>query len=262
MHRSDAGTSLDAAAEVALLQATIQSSRQIGRGLTHDLTAALQTLSEALFDIRDDAERLTEAHGLRDGGSDPTGDLATSLRRADEAYDRLAHVARVLPGLVLQPIDRANPIDLTAELLDLVGLTWHYWHDQVDVLVEVDPKVELFWCPWWIVRHVVLRLLVSAIAAQRARAGDAKRATTSRVRLVGARRGGEIVLRVVSEATPFDGAASHLAIEPAPDPMLVSCAERLDGTLAVESIAGGGSQTTLCFPVHVMTNARAEMRTR
>jgi signal transduction histidine kinase len=255
MHRSDAGTWLDGAAEVALLQATIQSSRQISCGLTHDLNAALDALSDALFAIRDDAERgvaARERSEPHEAAPEESSDLATSLRLADEAYERLAHVARVLPGLVLPTSDQVGPVNLTAELLDLVGLTWHYWHDHVDVVVEIDPAVEPFWCAWWIVRHVALRLLVSAIATQRARAEDTRCAVASRVRLVGTQQDAEIVLRVVCEPPAMEElVVSRLTVEPELDPLLVACATRLGGTLTAESTPGGRSQSTLRFPVQL-----------
>lgn len=254
--RSEFGTSAPESGEdVALLHAAMHSGREIAGAITHDLNSALQCLGDALFAIREDLQ--CAADNRPNGTGMPIGALASSLRLADDSLQRLTEVTRTIPSLVPQLAEETGPISLGTELLSLVALTWHHWRNRVHVLVEVEPSTGSFWCNWWVARLAALRMLLDAIDAQPARAGEYSRRELPRIRVVAAMKGEDVELRVSSE--PFNeraGETGPAAGRNEPDPVLMLCARRLGGIVRMTNDLGC-AETAIRFPVRRSPSSNA-----
>src|SRR3954469_18032947 len=91
------------AEHAALLRAAMQTGRTLAGGVTHDLNSALQILGDSLYAIRDDTQTLIGGAPLASGEAQAS--LTASLKLADDAFDRLSAITRVVPDLVTPPDD-------------------------------------------------------------------------------------------------------------------------------------------------------------
>jgi hypothetical protein len=239
----DAGNAeVDADVDLALLQAVAWMERRIVGGVTHDLNSALQCLGDALSAIREDVRQVvTDPTAIRRVA---TGDLATSMRLASEAYDRLSSVAVAVPNLAARVADETGPISLGIELLNLVALTSHEWRGRVQVVVDAEPNTPPFWSRWWVARLAILRAMISTIDAHRDARGD----ELAHLHLAGARREDFIEIRLWIDSVKGSRELRERAA-PGEDAVLSLCMQRLRGTLAAGVGPNGVRETIIRFPV-------------
>ncbi len=232
----------DANIDLALLQAVVWMERRLVGGVTHDLNSALQCLGDALSSIRQDVMQvMNDAGSARRIGS---GELATSLRLANEAYERLSSVSVAVPNLAARVADETGPINLSLELLNIVALTSHEWRGRVQVVVDAEPNTAPFWCRWWVARLAILRLFIATIDAHRDARGD----ELARLHLAGTRREDVVEIRIWIEGGKGARELRERAGQ-AEDAVLSLCVQRLEGTLVTAAGADGGRETIIRFPI-------------
>ncbi|HEY4129277.1 MAG TPA: hypothetical protein VGM50_01570 [Gemmatimonadaceae bacterium] len=248
----DAGAaSADFDVDFALLQAVAWMERRIVGGVAHDLNSALQCLGDSLSSIRQDVMQvMNDPAAVRRVAS---GELATSMRLANEAFDRLNAVAVAVPNLAARVADETGPINLGLELLNIVALTAHEWRGRAQVVVDAEPNTAPFWCRWWVARLAILRLLLATIDAH----GDARGDESAPLHLAGTRRDDIVEIRVwvdgTSGAREFRERAGH-----SDDAVLGLCIQRLEGSLVTGIGANGARETIVRFPVTRRTRTPLE----
>jgi hypothetical protein len=220
-------------ADSGLLAAVVRRARYASAGITHDLNSALQCLGDALFAIRQDAFQLVDEHSA--GAPAVAAELASSLRLAEDAYDRINSAARAVPHL-LPRLERLRNVSVGAELLDLVSLVQHDWRHRFNVRVLIDPPVGAITCDWWIARHVVLGLLAHLIERN---TPSATRVPRGLAIIVSAADG---ILEIRMTIDTPEGVSSVTAFGEITDSAdLASCARQLDAEIG-EAIDAQGNQ--------------------
>jgi len=240
-------TAATKAEHAALLRAALQTGRTVAGGVTHDLNSALQILGDSLYAIRDDTQTLTQ--GARTVQSDAQASLAASLKLADDAFDRISAITRIVPDLAVPAPDDSGPILVEAELRAIVALTRHHWKNRLNVIVDVPLAVPQFWCRWWMVRFAAVRMvMLAAETRQRAPSNlSADRLPALRIstRLDDDRFDLQMVLDVAESGPSMPPADSVLAL----------CARCLGGEITSASTPAGGSRISLQFPVRLAASA-------
>jgi hypothetical protein len=237
---------MEAAEYAALLHAAMFSGRQLAGGVTHDLNSTLQCLGDALYAIREDI------HVVQHGSPSNVvahESLAESLQLADDAFRKMTDASRLMAGLVPRVADEDGPIHLGREIPGLVSLTWHHWRHRLEIETHVAADVVPFWCPWWVARLGVVRLVLIAIESQRTTSGSFSRAEPRPFRLVASMRNEWVEIRAsfsadvetLERAATPDGAGSI-------DPVLTLCAKRLGGGVTM-LVTPTGIETVFRFPV-------------
>jgi hypothetical protein len=227
----------------ALLRAAMQTGRTLAGGVTHDLNSALQILGDSLYSIKDDTRTLIRA---AQATGEAQKNLASSLELADEAFDRIRTITRVVPNLVVGSAEDAGPILVEAELRAIVALTRHHWRNRLNVVVDVPPPIPQFWCKWWIARLAAMRMMMLAGESQTCAPSNANRELLPTLMITGAMNADWFELGVSVERS-----AGEPIVSPT-DSVMTLCAKSLGGEIDWSVTPSGGSFVSLCYPVRLV----------
>jgi len=223
----------------ALLNAAMQTGRTLAGGITHDLNSALQILGDSLYSIKDDTKTLIRA--ARASG-ETQKNLASSLELADEAFDRIKAITRVVPTLVGSG-EETGPILVEAELRAIVALTRHHWKNRLNVVVDVPSPVPHFWCKWWVARLAAMRMVMLAAESQTPAPRNANPDVLPVLTISGVMDAECFALSVYLETSAGEAIASPT------DSVMTLCAESLHGEIGMSVTPAGGSSLSLRYPV-------------
>jgi len=229
------------AEHAALLRAAMQTGRTLAGGVTHDLNSALQILGDSLYAIKDDTRTLIRS---ANASGQEQRNISSSLELADEAFDRIKAITRVVPNLVVGSGDETGPIQVEAEFRAIAALTHHHWRNRLNVVVDVSTPMPEFWCKWWIARLAAMRLVMLAAESQSFAPGksDVKRLPT--LTITGAIDGPWFELGVSVELPPND------FVVPPADSVMTLCANSLGGEIQ-SVVTSAGSFVALRYPVRL-----------
>ncbi|MEP6491257.1 MAG: hypothetical protein ABJF01_01175 [bacterium] len=250
LERRDAALTI-AADDAELIRTAMRFSRQLAGGVTHDLNSTLQCVGDALFAIREDTRALVDAESADVAGLSAA--LEASLALADEAFDRLGVIARVVPELIPQVTEGARPVNLMRELQDIAALTRPLWKNRIDLSVEIASSSEPFACVWWVVGVAATRMVMAAAElSPRVPTG----APMPRTVLSGLQRGtnAEICVRVSRLSSGSMRTIDAMQSDaPDADATLTLCAKRLGAEFERSDIEPGVSETVFRFPIQCDT---------
>jgi hypothetical protein len=227
----------------ALLRAAVQTGRTLAGGVTHDLNSALQILGDSLYAIRDDTQTLMRESPRTSG--DATASLAASLKLADDAFDRISAITRVVPNLVVASGDDSGPILVEAELRAVVALTRHHWKNRLAVSVEIPTPIPQFRCRWWIARLAAMRMVMLAAESHQRSPNNFNAERLPVLRLSGVVDGDRFALQMILERS---GDQSEITTT---DSVVELCAKCLSGEVITAATSSGASLTTLQYPVRL-----------
>ena len=225
------------AEHAALLRAAMQTGQTLAGGVTHDLNSALQILGDSLFAIKDDTKTLIRSKRV---SGEAQKSLASSLELADEAFDRIKAITRVVPNLVVGSGDETGPIHVEAELKAIVALTRHHWNNRLDVVVDVAPSIPQFWCKWWIARLAAMRMVMLAADSK---AYAPRNAVPPTLTVGGLMDGEHFELSVTVEPSAVESIVSSA------DSVMTLCAKNLGGEITSGVAPSGASFVSLRFGV-------------
>ena len=229
------------AEHAALLRAAMQTGRTLAGGVTHDLNSALQILGDSLYAIKDDTKTLIRS--ARPSGESQKN-LASSLELADEAFDRIKEITRVVPNLIVGSGDEIGPILVEAELRAIAALTRHHWKNRLNVVVDVQDEIPRFWCKWWVARLAAMRLVMLAGELRAQESHDTSPDDLPTFTISGHVDGDRFALSVSLESSDGESTLSPN------DSVLTLCAKSLGGEIHSASTAAAGS-ISLRYPVRL-----------
>jgi hypothetical protein len=230
------------AEHATLLRAAMQTGKTLAGGVTHDLNSALQILGDSLYAIKDDTRTLIRSAGA--SGEDQRN-IASSLELADEAFDRIKAITRVVPNLIVGSGDEVGPIHVEAELRAIAALTHHHWKNRLSVVVDVSAPIPPFWCRWWIARLAAMRLVMLAGESQPFASAKRNAEPLPTLTITGAMEGPWFALGMCIEPSTGD------FILPPTDSVMTLCANSLGGEIQSVGIATGGAFVSLRYPVRL-----------
>ena len=241
----------DSATTAELLLAAVRIGRQLAGAVTHDLNSALQCVGDAVFAIREDTRGVADPQSEGAGVSPESVDASLAL--ADDAFERLIAIARMVPELVpLVPhaSDEPTTVDVSRELRDIAALTRSVWKNRIELSVDFSSDDEPFACIWWVARVAATRMVMLAAESEPKVGSGAPRPT---VVLSSSQQAANVELRVRVSRPSSDAALSMAANEPITftisDATLTLCAERLGGELERSQVQPGVMETVFRFPI-------------
>jgi nitrogen-specific signal transduction histidine kinase len=176
----------------------LQSSRQMARGLSHDVNSALQILSHAVFVLDGSLA------GVRAScPAELADEVCEAAERMEAAFSRLKDLSRTLAELVPPLSADGGPVTLQIEIPLVVALTKHEWRQHAEISLYVDPRVPAIQAPRAEIRQGLIDLVLGAARAKEGGAAGARSNDLLRqVRIFCEQAVDGVVIRVSSVDSP------------------------------------------------------------